>query len=215
MHRWFCVIALCIAVLPALGQTPSAGYQPGTIIAVTAHQSSAQHDAAVTQYDVSLRVGNTIYVVLFTPPNGSNTATYTEGDELLVLVEGDTVAFNTPAGKVESPIERREAVSAQNRDTSKTPGQDYAKKLALTDVQQAEITPILAEEAGLADRICANPYLSRMEKVSQYNSAVWMSDEEIKPLLSAEQLKKLHDLRKEQKHDLKQTIAEEKRSGQD
>src|SRR5271167_1721287 len=84
MHRWLGAILLCVAVLSGFGQTPSSRYQPGTIMAVTAHQSPGQHGTDVTQYDVSLRVGNMTYVVLYTPPNGANTVTYATGDELLV-----------------------------------------------------------------------------------------------------------------------------------
>ena len=60
MRRWLSVILFGVAALPALGQTPSSKYQPGTIMAVSAHQSSGQANE-VTRYDVSVKVGNTTY----------------------------------------------------------------------------------------------------------------------------------------------------------
>jgi len=63
MHKWLGVTLFCVAALSARGQTPSSKYQPGTIMAVTGHQTPGQHDANVTQYDVSLKVGKTTYVV--------------------------------------------------------------------------------------------------------------------------------------------------------
>jgi hypothetical protein len=211
MNRQLCVIALWVVVLvlSAQGQTPSSKYQPSTIMAVTAHQSSGQHDPNVTQYDVSLKVGNTSYTILYTPPNGANTVTYAMGDELLVLVGSNTLAFNTPFGKVEAPILHRESLPM-----AKTIGPDFAIKLALTDSQQAEITPMLKQEAGQVEQLCANSGLSRAEKMSQYENIVRASDEQIKPLLSASQGQKLHDLRKEQKQDLKKMLAEQKLDNQ-
>jgi hypothetical protein len=208
------VIVLSIAVLSALGQSPSSGYQPGTIMAVTVHQNSGKSDASVTQYDVSVKVGNTIYVILFTPLNGSNTVTYAAGDELLVLVGSKTIAFNSPvAGKIELPILRLETATPLN-NPSKAPGQDVAVKLSLTAAQQTEIEPILDQEAGQVRELCANAELSRTDKLRKYDDIVQATDEQITPLLSGPQLKKLHDLRKGQKQDLKRRIAEGKSSNQ-
>jgi hypothetical protein len=90
MHSCLGVILFCATVLSAQGQTPSSKYQPGTIMAVTARQSPGQHDTNVTQYDVSLKVGKTTYVVF----------------------------------------------------------RHAAQRLALADAQQAEIRPLLEQEAG-------------------------------------------------------------------
>jgi hypothetical protein len=221
MGRWLGVILLCGAVLSVLGQTPSFKYQPGTIMAVTIHQNPGQHDNNVTQYDVSVKVGNTTYVVLYTPINGANTVTYAEGDELLVLVGSKTLAFNSPSGKVEVPILRHDTLPAQSLDPSKSPGQYFSLKLrllsenlALTDGQQAEIKPLLEQEAGQVGQVCANPDFSRADKLSQYENIARTSDEQIKPLLSASQVQKLRDLRKQQKQDLERIIAEQKSSKQ-
>ena len=59
MRGWLGVILICLAVALALGQSPSSKYQPGTITAVTARQSQGQAESDVTQYEVSVRVGDT------------------------------------------------------------------------------------------------------------------------------------------------------------
>ena len=222
MHRCLSVILMFAAVLPALGQAPSSNYQPGTIMAVAAHQSPGQPDSNVTQYEVSVKVGNTTYVVLFTPPNGANFVKYAAGDELLVLVGSDTLTFNSAlSGKTEVPILSHTTLPAQSLDGSKVPGQYFSmklqhlsEKLALTDDQQSEIKPILEQEAGEVGEICVNPVLSSSDKQKQYEKIVRASDKKMKPLLSASQLQKLQDLRKEQKQDVKRIIAEQKSSKQ-
>ena len=217
MGRWIGVILICVA--GALGQ-PSSKYQPGTIMAVAAHQSSGQAETNITKYDVSVKVGNTTYLVLYAPLNGSNTVTYALGDELLVLVGSDTLAFNSPAsGKIEVPILSRETLPAKGLDVSQACGQysnvklqHLSESLALTDKQQAEIRPTLEQEAGEVSEICFNSVLSQEAKLNQYEKIVRTSDKKVRPLLSTVQLQKLLDLRKEQKQDLKRMIAEQKSS---
>src|SRR5678810_1303576 len=85
VHRTFCsrlpgkvnmfgrllAAVICAASLSAMGQTASSNYQRGTITAVTVHQNApGESSRDVVRYDVSVKVGNTNYVVLFTPPNG-------------------------------------------------------------------------------------------------------------------------------------------------
>ena len=79
--------------------------------------------------------------------------------------------------------------------------------LALTENQQPEIQPILEQETREVTEICSNPAFSRVDKVNQYKRLVRASNEQIKPLLSASQLQKLQNLRKEQKQDLEGVIA--------
>jgi len=209
MRKWLGVILLCVTFHFAQGQSASSTYQPGTITAVTAHLSPAQHDQNISQYDVSVKVGKTTYVVLYTPPNGANVVSYAVGDELLVLVGNNKLAFNSPAGKVETPILRRETLPAPGGGSSKTPVLNFSTLLALTDAQSAQIKPILEEEARQVIQICANSNLSRSDKMSQYENIVQTSDNQIKPMLSAPQVQKLRDLRKQQKEDLKKIIAEQ------
>jgi hypothetical protein len=217
MRSWLGVILVCLTVPHAIGQTPSSKYQPGTIMAVTARQKPGQPDSDVTQYDVSGRVGNTKYAVLFTPPSGVNTVKYAVGDELLVLVGSNTLTFNSPvSGKTEVPILSRETLPSAQLDASNVCGQysslkmkNLSEKLALTAEQQAQIKPISQQEAGEVGEICFNPVLSPDDKLSRYEQIVQASDAKMKPLLSASQVQKLEDLRKGQKQQLKRIIAQQ------
>jgi hypothetical protein len=220
MHMRGClgVIMIYVAVVSASGQTPSSKYQPGTITAVTPRQGPGQHETDVTQYDVSVKVGDTTYVVLYTPPNRANTVKFSAGLGLLVLVGSNTLTFNSVlSGKTEVPILSRETLPAKRLDSSQFCGEYFSKKLqhlseilALTDDQQAQVKPVLEQETGELGQICFNPVLSPKEKLNLYKKIVRVSDEKIKPLLSAPQLQRLQDLRKEQKRNLEGMFAKQK-----
>ena len=95
----FRVFAMFIFVLisSALCQN-SAPYQVGTIIEVKDHQPTGQEDSAKS-YDISVKVGNTIYLVLYTPPGGSDVAQYKIGLDFPVQVDGKTMRFSDALGR--------------------------------------------------------------------------------------------------------------------
>jgi len=114
MPRVLCVICICLVTLPAFCQSPSK-YQVGTIIDVKPRPAAADAGSDVTSYDVSVKVADTIYVVLYTPPLGMNTVRYAGGRELLVLVGKNTITYNDILGQsLEVPIvSRRTAAGAK------------------------------------------------------------------------------------------------------
>ena len=220
MYRFLLgVILLCTATLQA-AQTPPSNFQPGTITAVVAHKNApGDKDSDVSRYDVSVKVGSTVYVALFTPPNGSNTVEYVAGTNILVLVGSDTLTFNSPiSGRTEVPILRRETVAAgKTLDLAMVPSdyfsmklQNLSEKLNLTEDQQAKIKPTLEQETGDVNQIYLNSAISEKEKISRFEKIVRASDEKIKPVLSSEQWQTLQDLRKQQKQKLKQTLEDQK-----
>jgi hypothetical protein len=84
-------------------------YQAGTIVGVKPHQAeTAGSDAAKAtnvepqQYDISFKVGNKIYVVLYTPPPGQNYPELGLGMDRTVLVDGDTMKVNDLLGRTRS-----------------------------------------------------------------------------------------------------------------
>jgi len=80
-------------------------------MAVAAHVPDAK-DSYVRKYDVSVKVGKTMYVVLYVPPDGTDTITHRAGIDLLVSVGQKTMAFNNLLGhKIEAPILRRKPVT--------------------------------------------------------------------------------------------------------
>src|SRR5215831_11438942 len=60
-------LVLCLALLvgSSLCQTPSEDYQRGTIVAVVRHAGAADQKPGEAQYDVSVRVRDTVYVCLY------------------------------------------------------------------------------------------------------------------------------------------------------
>ena len=73
-------------------------YQVGAIMAVREHTAAADADSSLTSYDISVRVGNTVYVVLYTPPLGDDTVRYVAGRDLLVLAGEKTITYNDMLG---------------------------------------------------------------------------------------------------------------------
>jgi hypothetical protein len=220
MHKLFGLVILVSTSLPGLCQTPAAKYQPGTIMAVTRHQNTpAEGDSGIPRYEVSIKVGNTIYVGLYTPPDGSNQVEYSAGIERLVSVGTDTLTLpSSRSGTVEVPILRRETLPAQSGfDIAKAPGQYFTMKmqnltqnLNLTDEQQTKIKPIVEQERGEVGAECFTPTIPRKERFKKWESIVLASDTKMKPILTSAQWQKLQDIRKEQKQDLKKILEQEK-----
>ena len=105
MQRLIIVVTLCLLTLAALGQSTSK-YQVGMITEVKASQLAGDSASDATSYDVSVKVGDTIYVVLYTQPLGELPAKYARGHELLVLVGKNTITYNDMLGRsLQVPIE--------------------------------------------------------------------------------------------------------------
>ncbi len=105
MRRLIVVTALCLLTLAALGQSTSK-YQVAIITEVNARQVEGDSAPDANSYDVCVKVGNTIYVVLYTPPLGELPPKYARGRELLVLVGKNTITYNDMLGRsLQVPIE--------------------------------------------------------------------------------------------------------------
>ena len=104
MIRLAIVFCIFLTMFSAFSQSTSK-YQVGTITEVKTHQDAGGATVAAS-YDVSVKVGDTIYVVLYTPPLGAETVKYAAGRELLVLVGKRTIRYNDILGQsFEVPIE--------------------------------------------------------------------------------------------------------------
>lgn len=115
MRKLIGVIALGLLSFPALCQSTSK-YQVATIIEVKAHQAAGKNASEAMSYDVSAKVGDTIYVVLYTPPLGEVPQKYAAGRELLVLVGNDTVTYNDLLGQsFQVPIQSRRPAAESKR----------------------------------------------------------------------------------------------------
>ncbi|MGO9434251.1 MAG: hypothetical protein ACLP00_08140 [Terracidiphilus sp.] len=107
MLRLLCAICIGLAVVSAVCQS-TGKYQVGTITGVKPHQAGSDAASDVVSYDVCLKVADTIYVLLYTPPLGMNTVRYAAGREVLVLVGKQTITYNDLLGQShEVPIVSR------------------------------------------------------------------------------------------------------------
>jgi hypothetical protein len=98
MTKLMAIFCICLTTFPAFCQSTSK-YQVGTITEVRTHQTSEVGTSDAVSYDVSVKVGDTIYVVLYTPPLGEETVKYVVGRDLLVLVGKSTIRYNDILGQ--------------------------------------------------------------------------------------------------------------------
>jgi hypothetical protein len=110
MRKLICLTCICLWTFPAFSQSPPK-YEVALITDVKTHQDSG---SAIVSYDVSVKVGDTIYVVLYTPPLGMNTVKYAAGRELLVLVGKKAITYNDILGQSqEVPILSQRSAAKQ------------------------------------------------------------------------------------------------------
>jgi len=89
------VICVCLVTFPLFSEAQPK-YEVATIMDVQLHEDSTSE---VVSYDVTVKVGRTIYLVLFTPPDGTNVVKYVAGCEMLVLVGKKTITYNDMLGQ--------------------------------------------------------------------------------------------------------------------
>ena len=89
---------MCAVVPSAAAQLTSSKYQPGTIMAVKDHVDSNGSHNSIKRYDISIKVGDTMYVVLYTPPPGTYGVQYAAGQDLLVSVGSNSITYNDLLG---------------------------------------------------------------------------------------------------------------------
>jgi hypothetical protein len=95
------VLITCFAATQLPGQEKKR-YQAGTIVDVKPHGSAQSNSDEKSQFDISVKVGAMIYVVLYTPPAGQNYPELGIGMDRTVLVDGDTMKVNDLLGRTRS-----------------------------------------------------------------------------------------------------------------
>ena len=98
MLRLVGLFLMFLTMFPAFCQSTSK-YQVGTIAEVKPHQTAGSGASDAASYDVSVKVGDTVYVVLYTPALGEDTVKYAAGRDLLVLVGKNTITYNDILGR--------------------------------------------------------------------------------------------------------------------
>jgi hypothetical protein len=115
MQRPIVIVTLCLLALAALGQSISK-YQLAMITEVKPRQATGGGTSDPISYDVSVKVGDTIYVVLYAQPLGEIPAKYETGRELLVLVGNKTITYNDMLGRsLQVPIESQRPVTERKQ----------------------------------------------------------------------------------------------------
>jgi len=101
MPKFF--LRILIILLPALvlaqSSSTSLTYQPATIIAVNPHPSGGNSNPVDALYEVSVKVNQTLYVVVTTSPSPSGSIRYAVGREVLVRVGEETITWNDIMGE--------------------------------------------------------------------------------------------------------------------
>ena len=104
-RRLIPAFVLCAITVPVFCQ-PISQWQIATITEVKPHPTAGEDISNPSRYDVSVKVGDTIYVVLYTQPSSEIPAKYETGRELLVLVGKNTITYNNILGRsLQVPIE--------------------------------------------------------------------------------------------------------------
>jgi hypothetical protein len=99
-----------------LCQSSTAKWKVATITGVKLHEPAAGNDSSAPQYEVTSKIEDTEYVVLYVAPAGSlpDTARYRLGQDVPVLVGTDAIKYNDMTGTTrEVPI-----LSRRNLPTS-------------------------------------------------------------------------------------------------
>jgi hypothetical protein len=121
MLRLVGLFLICLTVFPAFGQS-TAKYQVGTITEVKVHHTAGSSASDAVSYDVSVKVGDTIYVVLYTPALGEETVKYAAGRDLLVLVGKNKITYNDILGQSHNvPIESQKNAAKPKLSKSVSP----------------------------------------------------------------------------------------------
>jgi len=121
MLRLVSLLCILLTVFPVFGQSTSK-YRVGTITEVKVHQAVGSDASDAASYDVSVKVGDTLYVVLYTPAMGEDTVKYAAGRDLLVLVGKNRITYNDILGRsYEVPIESQKpaAMPKQSKSVSR------------------------------------------------------------------------------------------------
>ncbi len=96
--------------------TAAPKYQPAQVMAVKLHEPTGDDDSRVLRYDVTVYSGDMEYVILYTPPEGTDVVQYQLGRDGLVLVEAASIKWHDMLGRPhEAPILRRGTIPSKTK----------------------------------------------------------------------------------------------------
>lgn len=111
------LLVVFMTTVVCVGQAPTKEkYQIGNVMAAQVHEATPGEDPNVLRYEVTLHIGNTEFVVLYTPPHGQKTVEYHLGRDGLFLVQKDTIVFHNMLGeRQEVPIVSRKPSASKGK----------------------------------------------------------------------------------------------------
>jgi hypothetical protein len=112
MRNLLSIFLICSMTFPAFSQSTS-GWKVGTITEVRIHETGEKVGASdAVSYDVSVKIGDTTYVVLYAPPLRDGSVEYAAGRSGLVLVGKSTIRYNDLLGQsFDLPIESQKTAA--------------------------------------------------------------------------------------------------------
>ena len=117
MLKLTALICLCLMTLPMLCET-APKYEVATVTDVKPHQAADNKPSDVVRYDVSVKVGDAVYVTLYSDTLGTGTVKYVAGRQLLVHVGKNTITYNDILGQPhEVPIISQTTVTSVKQST--------------------------------------------------------------------------------------------------
>lgn len=116
MRRLLIATMILATALPLLCQAPPGKWTVGTVMAVKPHEAKASEAPASTpQYDLTVQVGRTTYVVLYSQPPGTADLEYAVGRDAPVLVGAKTLTIRDRLGRTAAlPILSRTPAAKQS-----------------------------------------------------------------------------------------------------
>ncbi len=122
MRSAITICFLSVLTVAAICQTTEHKWTTGVITQVTKHVDAAAPETPTGKYDVSVRVGDVVYVVLYTPMPGSKLVENRVGTDLNVAVGKKTLKFNDGRGETkEAPILRKTTIAPPPAQAGKPP----------------------------------------------------------------------------------------------
>jgi hypothetical protein len=94
------IAIVCFGTWRSYGQKKT--WQSGTIQEVKAHQGDPEDSSGAKEYDISIKVGKKLYVVLYVLDRDKAEPDYYVGMERPVLIEDSTLKFNDLLGRTRS-----------------------------------------------------------------------------------------------------------------
>ena len=98
MFKVISLLGICLLTLPVFCES-GPKYEVATITNVKPHQDANNKSSDAVRYDVSVKVADIVYLVLYTDTLGTSTVMHAAGRQLLVHIGKNTITYNDILGQ--------------------------------------------------------------------------------------------------------------------